>query len=157
MKAFSTLFSLALATVAIAQAIPPCAQGCVDPYLQNGIGDCGTDAKCICANKDFITGISCCLADKCPVSDQNVAISFAAQFCGAVGVSGLPTTVACATASGTSTPTGSASTTATTTTTPTGTAGGASNGGSTGNYGPRQTAAPVLGAIGGLVAAIALL
>ncbi|KAK0620948.1 hypothetical protein B0T14DRAFT_567666 [Immersiella caudata] len=167
MKVSAALFSLAMATGAVAQlpGIPGCAQDCVNPYLQNGVGNCGTDPTCICGNNEFITGISCCLLDKCPKADQDTAIQFAAQFCGALGVTTLPTTVACATAtgSGTASPTGSATTTATTTaatgTTGTGgTAGPAQTSTSpTGNFAPRPTAGPVLGAIGGLVAAVALL
>jgi len=156
MKVYATLVSLALATVAVAQNIPPCAQECVNPFLQNGIGSCGSDAKCICGSQEFITGISCCLADKCSAADQQLAINFAGTFCGGLGVTTLPTTVACATK--TAAPSGSS--TGAASTTPTGSAGPASTNAlssKSGNYGPRQTAAPVLGAIGGLVAAVALL
>ncbi|KAK4445655.1 hypothetical protein QBC34DRAFT_161955 [Podospora aff. communis PSN243] len=171
MKVSATLLSLALAAGAVAQlpGIPQCAQECVNPFLQNGVGDCGTDPTCICGNNEFIVGISCCLFDKCPKADQDTAIKFAAEFCGALGVTTLPTTVACATAtgSGSASPTGSATTTgATTTPTTTGTSGTTGTGGAgaaqtstspTGNPAPRPTAAPMLGAIGGLVAAVALL
>lgn len=155
MKVYATLVSLAMATVAVAQNLPPCAQQCVNPYLQNGIGSCGSDAKCICGSQEFITGISCCLADGCNSADQQIAINFAGTFCGGLGVTTLPTTVACATK--TAAPSGSS--TGVASTTPTGSAGAASTASSTksGNYGPRQTAAPALGAIGGLVAAIAML
>ena len=96
---------------------------------------------------------------------------FSPQLCKAFGVSDLPTTVACSTASGAASTTAasaSASTTGSTTgaatgagtsSAPTGTASNAaqtSTSQST-NFGPRPTAAAGLGAIGGIIAAVALL
>ncbi|KAK3352812.1 hypothetical protein B0T25DRAFT_542838 [Lasiosphaeria hispida] len=172
MKLCATLLSLALATVAIAQApsLPTCAQGCANDYLLNGIGDCGTDPKCICANADFIVGISCCLAGACEPADQSSAVNFASLFCSGQGVTTLPTTVSCATTSGgTAAATNSASTTASgATTAKTSASSGPSSTGAGGaaattssslstNFGPRQTAAPIMGAIGGIMAAVAML
>ncbi|KAK0719459.1 hypothetical protein B0H67DRAFT_573172 [Lasiosphaeris hirsuta] len=173
MKLSATLLSLALATVAVAQApsLPTCAQGCANQYLLNGIGDCGTDPKCICGNADFIVGISCCLAGACEPADQSSAVNFASLFCSGQGVTTLPTTVSCATTSGgTAAATNSASTTASgSTAAKTTVSSGPSNTGTTAggaaattsklstNYGPRQTAAPIMGAIGGIMAAVAML
>ena len=92
---------------------------------------------------------------------------FSPQLCKAFGVSDLPTTVACSTASGAASTTAasaSASTTgaatgAGTSSAPTGTASNAaqtSTSQST-NFGPRPTAAAGLGAIGGIMAAVVLL
>ncbi|KAK5652076.1 hypothetical protein OQA88_10852 [Cercophora sp. LCS_1] len=154
MKVPALLASLALATFAVAQ-LPTCAQSCADSYLRDGIGNCGLDPACICGSKEFISGISCCLADKCEAADQTSAINFASAFCAANSVTTLPTTVVCAStaapASNTAsaTPSGSAATT-----TPTGT--GTALGTTSGNYGPRQTAAG-LGAVGGIIAAVAML
>ncbi|KAK1759168.1 hypothetical protein QBC47DRAFT_371192 [Echria macrotheca] len=165
MKVTSILASLALATFAAAQSptLPSCAQDCANPYLTNGIGNCGTDPKCICGNGDFIVGISCCLANKCPVSDQSAAVNFASQFCSAAGVTTLPTTVSCA-STAVSTNSGATTTGASSggSTTPTVTGAGTASPGSTGtsshNLGPRQTAAAAgFGAIGGIMAAVAML
>jgi hypothetical protein len=84
------------------------------------------------------------------------------QICDAVGVKGLPTEVACATASAASTTaSGTASNTAPA---PTGSGAAAtqspdaqSTTSESTNFGPRPTAAAGLGAIGGIIAAVALL
>jgi len=42
-------------------------QACVG----NSFGGCGPlDIKCICANKDLISGLSCCIESKCSPADQ---------------------------------------------------------------------------------------
>ncbi|KAK0746836.1 hypothetical protein B0T18DRAFT_412566 [Schizothecium vesticola] len=157
MKVFASLVTLALAAGAVAQAIPPCAQSCADPFLTNGIGGCGLDPGCICGDKSFIDGISCCVLDKCEAADQTSAVVFASVFCSANGVTTLPTTVGCATTGATGLPTTgtAAKTTSSSAPPPTGAAVGTTASLST-NYGPRQTAAG-LGAIGGIVAAVAML
>lgn len=108
MKVFASLVTLALAAGAVAQAIPPCAvsltrapqphdnlhpppananapsqQSCADPFLTNGIGGCGLDPGCICGDKSFIEGISCCVLDKCEAKDQTSAVVFASVVCSA--------------------------------------------------------------------------
>ncbi|KAK4188427.1 hypothetical protein QBC35DRAFT_451245 [Podospora australis] len=190
MKVPAALFSLALATSVAAQGLelPTCAQGCANQYLRGGIGNCGTDAKCICANREFIDSIACCLDGVCDAPAQTSAIVYASSLCSAFGVTTLPTAVICSTkptaasttpSAGTTTPaaggssgtpasTGSAAETSETgsagnanpsnsgTETAAGASGAAGTSQST-NFGPRPTAAPVLGAIGGIVAAMALL
>ncbi|KAI0437813.1 hypothetical protein F4803DRAFT_555642 [Xylaria telfairii] len=124
------------------------------------IGDCARlDAKCICANDAFINGIACCLANVCDADKQKQAVDFARSFCSTQGVTDLPQSVTCASASGTSTPTSalasttaSASTTApasTTTTTPTTAV--------TPNAGSPAALGSGAGFYGGLLAALAML
>ncbi|KAK2072389.1 hypothetical protein P8C59_006746 [Phyllachora maydis] len=175
MQLTSTLLSLALVGSAVSQfqGLPSCATDCADKYLAGGIGDCGTDPKCICASKDFIADISCCVADTCNKSDQAQAIQFAQQICNANGVS-VPTTAVCTATSAApagSTPTAGTKPTGTTPAAtpaitsgaaePTQASGSAPSGpapSGTGNAaGPAATAAPVMAALGGLLAALALL
>ena len=68
-------------------------QACVAKFTSgSSIGGCnGIDAKCICANPSFISGIACCLASACNPADQQTATTFALNFCKTVGVTGLPT------------------------------------------------------------------
>ncbi|KAK3487433.1 uncharacterized protein B0T23DRAFT_385894 [Neurospora hispaniola] len=183
MKFTAALFSLAFASFAAAQDLgnlPPCATECATPYLTNGIGNCGRDPKCICTDETFIKDIQCCLLEKCSASDIDAAAGFASTFCKNNGATNFPTKATCATVAATATTGGSASATAVVTT-GTGTAAATTVTGSnsaavssavssiesaassaatsthTSNPGPRQTAAAGLGAIGGLVAAVALL
>ncbi|KAK4112059.1 hypothetical protein N656DRAFT_798419 [Canariomyces notabilis] len=172
MKIPAVLLSIALAGSAVAQldGLPSCAQSCANQYLTGGIPGCGTaDVQCICGNSGFISGIACCLAGVCDAADQTSAVAFASGICGAAGVS-VPSAVTCtsttsssgpADTSATTTATGTDSTTsAPPASTTTGTATGASNPTSTSqssNFGPRPTAAAGLGAIGGIMAAVALL
>ncbi|KAI0450124.1 hypothetical protein F5B21DRAFT_492018 [Xylaria acuta] len=118
---------LAIATLALASggvtqdlgALPDCAKGCLADFTTGSkIGDCARfDAKCICASDTFISGIACCLAGVCDVDEQNQAVDFARSFCSTQGVTDLPQSVTCASASGTTTPTTApASTTAPTAT-----------------------------------------
>ncbi|KAL2021319.1 hypothetical protein VTK56DRAFT_7290 [Thermocarpiscus australiensis] len=182
MKVPAVLLSLALAGTAAAQSpqLPPCAQGCANKFLSGGIGNCGTDPACICGDKSFIGDIACCLAGVCDPPQQSSAVAYAASLCSAFGVTTLPSTVSCSTSAPAATTTsggasgsavtttsggasGSAAATGPTTsaeTTPTSTVAPAANTATTttsGNYGPRQTAAAGLGAIGGIMAAVALL
>ncbi|KAJ4300544.1 hypothetical protein N0V88_003222 [Collariella sp. IMI 366227] len=167
MKVPAALLTLALAGAAVAQ-LPACAQKCADPYLINGIGDCsGGDVKCICSDKDFLGGIACCLADGCSETDKNTAIDFALNLCKGVGVTDLPTQVLCNTAAPSTSvvstaPTSGSAGTAPTSTPPaqtTGNTAGADTATTTSkNAGPKPTAAAAgFGAIGGLMAAVALL
>ncbi|KAK3306541.1 uncharacterized protein B0T15DRAFT_492079 [Chaetomium strumarium] len=163
MKVTAALVSLGLASAAFAQqqTLPKCAQSCADKFLTGGIGNCGSDPKCICADKGFLGGIACCLVDVCDAPAQSSAVAFAASLCNGFGVTDLPTAVSC-TSTAASTTTGSASTTGSGSTsatqTGTGAASAATNSASTSNnLGPRPTAAAGLGAIGGIVAAVALL
>ncbi|KAK4227444.1 hypothetical protein QBC38DRAFT_477843 [Podospora fimiseda] len=185
MKVPAVLLTLALATSVAAQGtpeLPKCAQSCADQYLKGGIGNCGTDPKCICANSLFIDSIACCLVGVCDAPAQTSAVVFASSLCSAFGVTTLPTVVSCSTVKPTGAQT-SVKTTATASTkasasagasasdsetpestpTPTGSASDASGSSApqtsseSTNFGPRPTAAPVLGAIGGIVAAMALL
>ncbi|KAK4041391.1 hypothetical protein C8A01DRAFT_45453 [Parachaetomium inaequale] len=166
MKVPVALLSLAFAGAVVAQdglGLPKCAESCATSFLNGGIGDCGRDVECICKNKSFLGEIACCLAGDCSADDQTTAVSVAANLCKAFGVTDLPTTVACSTASGTaSTTAASASASATdsgTSSAPTGTANNAaqSTTSQSTNFGPRPTAAAGLGAIGGIMAAVALL
>ncbi|KAK3292192.1 uncharacterized protein B0H64DRAFT_445148 [Chaetomium fimeti] len=160
-------FLLALAGAAVAQeggfGLPTCANDCATQFLQGGIGDCGRDVGCICRNDTFLGEIACCLTDACSEEDQAKAVAAAANICEAVGVSGLPTSVACATASSAA-PTSASGTASGTSPAPTGSGAAATQSpdpenttSESTNFGPRPTAAAGLGAIGGIIAAVALL
>ncbi|KUI63724.1 GPI anchored CFEM domain protein C [Cytospora mali] len=168
-----SVFSAAIfAGLAVAQyaGLPSCAQGCANAQFSGGsYGDCGTDAKCICSDPDFIGTISCCVVGACDAADQAKAIQFAQQICQANGVS-VATTATCAStaasgstsASASATGTGGvASASATTTGAASATAGStgtASSSSASGAGAPRQTAAMGLELLGGLAAVgIALL
>ncbi|KAK4459031.1 hypothetical protein QBC42DRAFT_14552 [Cladorrhinum samala] len=187
MKVPAVLLSLALATAVAAQGnpeLPSCAQKCADQYLRGGIGNCGSDPKCICSNSAFIDSIACCLVGVCDAPAQTSAVVFASSLCRGFGVTTLPTAVNCPTASPTGAKTTGSGKSSTTTSdsgpTATGSAtnsqasgsetsaaptGGASDAAGSSaqsssqssNFGPRPTAAAGLGAVGGIVAALALL
>jgi hypothetical protein len=103
MKTAAIFASVALAGFAAAQLdqLPTCAQDCASQFLAGGIGDCGTDPKCICENESFIGDIACCLAKPgaCDEEDQSSAVHFASQICAAQGVS-VPSAVSCSTTAG---------------------------------------------------------
>ncbi|KAF5544081.1 CFEM domain-containing protein [Fusarium mexicanum] len=134
--------------VAAQEKLPKCAQPCVDEYTTGGgVAGCGQlDVKCICSNKSFLSGIACCLEDKCNASDQETAVKYAKQICSTAGVTNLPDQVTCdksaasGSASGTTTPTSSASSSQTTPAT-------SSAGGDSGNAAAREGAAGVLGVV----------
>ncbi|CAK7236184.1 hypothetical protein SCUCBS95973_009521 [Sporothrix curviconia] len=185
MKSFAILALAGLAAAQFSQ-LPTCAQNCANKFLTGGIGNCGSDAKCICSDKDFLSDIACCLAapGACDTADQSSAVVFASQLCAAQGITGLPSAVTCtSTASGStgsaaaatttsgtaantgSTGTGTAAATGSTTSTTTGTTTAAAATGtdaaattssSTSNPAPRESAG-VAGLIGGVVAALAML
>ncbi|KAK5628155.1 hypothetical protein RRF57_003870 [Xylaria bambusicola] len=81
--------------------LPDCAKNCLAEYTTGDkIGDCARlDAKCICASDTFISGIACCLAGVCNADEQQQAVDFARSFCSTQGVTDLPQSVTCATAS----------------------------------------------------------
>ncbi|KAG7288106.1 hypothetical protein NEMBOFW57_007629 [Staphylotrichum longicolle] len=188
MKVPAALLTLAMAGAAVAQggpSLPTCAQSCADKFLTGGIGNCGSDPKCICSDKDFLGSIACCLVGVCDAPSQSSAVAFAASLCRGFGVTDLPTAVACSTATGgaatgaaaTTTPASASSTESSAASSavtgsgsssgsaPTNTAGtsqapaatAAQSTSKSTNYGPRPTAAAGLGAIGGIMAAVALL
>ncbi|KAB5554961.1 hypothetical protein GE09DRAFT_1059195 [Coniochaeta sp. 2T2.1] len=118
MKTFALALPLAFATLSLAQlqGLPVCAQSCANIFLTGGIGNCGRDPACICADKSFIAAISCCLVDECAADDQQKAIDFAQQLCKANDVD-VPNVVSCSSStSPTASPTGGAQETTRTTT-----------------------------------------
>ncbi|KAI1755021.1 hypothetical protein F4782DRAFT_430081 [Xylaria castorea] len=144
------IVALALASGIVAQdlgALPDCAKDCLTEFTTgNQIGDCARlDAKCICANDAFINGIACCLAGVCDADDQQSAVDFARSFCSTQGVTNLPQSVTCASASGTTTPTTAPSSTTTPTAMVTPNAGSPAGLGSSAGF------------YGGLLAALAML
>ncbi|KAH7417307.1 hypothetical protein BKA64DRAFT_769230 [Cadophora sp. MPI-SDFR-AT-0126] len=182
MKLILTILAVASALVSltIAQGVsgtlPSCAQPCVNQFTSAGgseIAGCNRiDVACICSNKDFLSGIACCLVDKCNVEDQQKATDYALAFCRANQVTGLPTAVSCistATAStGTPTSTGSAAATITSSgSSPTSSASSVgANAASTTSSGttsaptnaaPTNAARVGAGIMGGLAAVVALL
>lgn len=107
---FAALSSIALAQNLIDQ-IPTCASTC----FGSNFGGCAPlDIGCICANKDLLSSLSCCIAGGCSAEDQETTIQFASDLCQANGV----TVASSAFCASTSAPT--ASGTANSTTTPTG-------------------------------------
>ncbi|KAL2120381.1 hypothetical protein VTJ04DRAFT_4408 [Mycothermus thermophilus] len=178
MKVYGALLSFFIACAAAqgAPQLPECAQNCASKFLEEGIGDCGREVKCICENKDFLDSIACCLVGVCDEEKQAQAVNFAAQLCKGFGVNDLPTSVACKTAAA-PTATGDSTSTGGPAPTTTGaaggdddeddedddgesnTTGGAANAPSpTSNPGTHPTAAALgFGAIGGVIAAAALL
>ncbi|KIH93672.1 hypothetical protein SPBR_04446 [Sporothrix brasiliensis 5110] len=183
MKSFTILALAGLAAAQFAQ-LPTCAQSCANKFLTGGIGNCGSDAKCICSDKSFLSDIACCLAAPggCDAADQSSAVVFASQLCAAQGVT-VPSAVTCTstaggsgsgtvatatttTGSGTPTETSGAaasktestSTTATgATTSPATTAAAGTTSSKSTNYAPRESAGVGAGLLGGVVAALALL
>ncbi|KAK8089515.1 hypothetical protein PG997_004476 [Apiospora hydei] len=100
---FTTVSIAAFAGLAAAQqsglgSLPECSKGCLNNFVSGSgqqIGGCpATDAKCICAKKEFIDGIACCVSDACNKADQDASIQFASTFCGTLGVQ-VPNVVSC--------------------------------------------------------------
>ncbi|KAF5671794.1 cell wall protein [Fusarium heterosporum] len=94
----SIFTSVFLAGLVAAQAqLPKCAQPCVDKYTTGGgVGGCGpVDIKCICSNEDFLSGIACCLEEKCDADGKEEAVKYAKQICSTAGVKNLPDEVTC--------------------------------------------------------------
>ncbi|KAG5922893.1 hypothetical protein E4U42_005166 [Claviceps africana] len=100
----SVLITLALATGLVAaqsaspqlDKIPKCAYNCVSSYItgSNIAGCAPADIACVCSNKDFLSGISCCLEKDCGKDDIQSTIQFAAGICNASGVK-TPSTLVC--------------------------------------------------------------
>ena len=61
-----------------------------------------TDVACICKNNSFVSGISCCVRNKCSGSDIQAAIGYAQQLCAGAGVT-IATTVPASCSGGIST------------------------------------------------------
>ncbi|KAE9381376.1 hypothetical protein N431DRAFT_440241 [Stipitochalara longipes BDJ] len=152
-----------LASVALAQTasgVPPCAQPCVAKFTSgSSIAGCnGVDVACICANKDFLSNIACCLASVCDEADQEAATTYAHQICASNGVTNLPPAVSCAssvTSSIISTTSGSSPSSATTAnaaTTTSGTLASSSSPAATKNSGPHNIAGVGAGVLGGMAA-----
>ncbi|KAL8695451.1 MAG: hypothetical protein Q9218_000029 [Villophora microphyllina] len=70
--------------------LPDCAKPCAATLPAN----CGISVQCICSDKDWITGISCCVKSKCPPADQQKTIQVAQQICDTVKVT-LPSAATC--------------------------------------------------------------
>ncbi|KAK1449788.1 hypothetical protein CMEL01_07124 [Colletotrichum melonis] len=147
----SSVVVVALAGFAAAQqnALPTCAQGCVNQYTTgSGIAGCSQiDVKCICSNSGFLDGIACCLAGACPQADQDTAVKYAKDICTGAGVT-VPDQVVCKSANSTSSATASQTT--------------ASATGATASASATSTpnAAPTMGPVaflGGLIAALVAL
>ncbi|KAF5973812.1 CFEM domain-containing protein [Fusarium coicis] len=144
----SVFTSVLLAGLVAAQQekLPKCAQPCVDKYTTGGgVAGCGQlDVKCICSNKNFLSGIACCLEDKCDAAGKETAVKYAKQICSTAGVTDLPDEVTCdksaASGSATGTPTSSASSSQTT-------PASASASGDSGNAAAREGTAGVLGVV----------
>ncbi|KAM0305547.1 hypothetical protein HYE67_008527 [Fusarium culmorum] len=116
----SVFTSVVLAGLVAAQQekLPKCAQPCVDQYTTGGgVAGCGQlDIKCICSNKNFLSGIACCLEKECDAQGKETAVKYAKQICATAGVTDLPDDVTCDKSAASS---GTASGTATGATTPT--------------------------------------
>ncbi|KAG5664111.1 hypothetical protein KAF25_006696 [Fusarium avenaceum] len=143
-----SLFTSVLLTglVAAQQAkLPTCAQPCVDKYTTGGgVAGCGQlDIKCICSNKDFLSGIACCLEEKCDAEGRDTAVKYAKQICSSSGVTDLPDEVKCdkSAASGTATD----KTTPTSSATSETSAASSSASDNQGNAASREGAAGILG------------
>jgi len=89
---FATIASLAALAAAQLQDVPVCAQGCLTSGLPS---QCAlTNIACICGASSFITGLSCCISQKCDAADQLKAVQLAQQLCGSYGVT-VPTSAGC--------------------------------------------------------------
>ncbi|EPE35955.1 hypothetical protein GLAREA_05293 [Glarea lozoyensis ATCC 20868] len=115
MKTSASSILLALAALATAQDLPPdlpsCVQVCAQPYFVTSSGYttfAGCDVRnvaCVCANKQFISEISCCISKSCSAGDQKAAADFGGNLCSQVSLPGtppLPSIASCAAGNGTS-------------------------------------------------------
>ncbi|QUC18692.1 uncharacterized protein UV8b_02933 [Ustilaginoidea virens] len=114
---FSLLALAAAAGLAAGQqtfSLPDCSHACVGSYITgNNISGCKTtDIACICANKEFLSGISCCLEHKCSKDDIDKTIRYAAQLCSASGTV-IPTQLICGQAASSTSASAAASQTST--------------------------------------------
>ncbi|KKZ58604.1 hypothetical protein EMCG_05500 [[Emmonsia] crescens] len=95
---------LALASAQGLGGLPDCAKTCATSAIPQ---ECGLDIKCICTASSFLNAITCCVASGCSKEDQKKTITFAKGICGTVGVTNIPDSAVCssASASGSTTPT----------------------------------------------------
>ncbi|KAL4730549.1 hypothetical protein ACLX1H_002585 [Fusarium chlamydosporum] len=102
-------------------------------------------------NKNFLSGIACCLEEKCDTEGKDTAVKYAKQICSTAGVTDLPDDVTCdkSAASGSASSSGTASGTATGATTSTSSESQASATGDSdkagSNAGSREGAAGIFG------------
>ncbi|PWY76196.1 hypothetical protein BO70DRAFT_90859 [Aspergillus heteromorphus CBS 117.55] len=75
------------------ESLPACARDCATNSIPKTCK--AIDVNCICSDKSFITGISCCVANACSQQDQQSALTFAQQICGGAGVTDLPQSASC--------------------------------------------------------------
>ncbi|RHZ62657.1 CFEM domain-containing protein [Aspergillus thermomutatus] len=123
MKLYSVSLALAaclsMVTAQGLDGLPDCAKTCATGAIP---ANCGLDVKCICSDSSFLSGISCCIAGSCPQDQQQeeahpffspAAVQFANQICKGAGVTNLPQSASCASAtqSATGTSSGSSATT----------------------------------------------
>jgi len=97
LQAFSVVAAIACTVFAqdLTQ-LPPCASKCVGTSLSTT--GCGQlNVTCICASKDWISGLSCCVAQACSAADIDKTVKFAQNICLPAGVT-IPSTVSCSTA-----------------------------------------------------------
>ncbi|KAF2405563.1 hypothetical protein EJ06DRAFT_30323 [Trichodelitschia bisporula] len=113
----------ALAASVIAQTpdlsqLPKCATSCVGTGLTT-TGCSNINVNCICASKDWINTLSCCVSKACSEDDQKKTIQFAHDICAPAGVA-LPSAAGCSSADAgpTSSPSGAGSNATVATTTP---------------------------------------
>ncbi|KAI1197487.1 hypothetical protein F5X97DRAFT_176011 [Nemania serpens] len=142
--------AVALTSAIVAQdlgGLSDCAKNCLAEFTTgNQIGNCARlNAKCICTSDAFLGGIACCLAGLCDADEQKQAVDYARSFCSTQGVTDLPQSVTCATASETADTPATASAPTVTTATVTPNAGASAVLGCNANF------------YGGLLAALALL
>ncbi|GME62752.1 CFEM domain-containing protein [Neofusicoccum parvum] len=110
-SAFAAILGYSSLALAQTQLLPTCAQKCVG----TDFGGCSTvDVKCICANKELLTGLACCVSTGCNAADQETVINFAQNLCKPQGVTDLPTTATCASSASSATSSASSGTASTT-------------------------------------------
>ncbi|CAF9922858.1 MAG: hypothetical protein ALECFALPRED_002250 [Alectoria fallacina] len=66
--------------------LPTCAESAAEAGISS-TGCATSDFACICGNSQFVTSLHNLIETDCSVADQQVTLAFAAQVCGAVGVS----------------------------------------------------------------------
>ncbi|RHZ68835.1 hypothetical protein CDV55_104092 [Aspergillus turcosus] len=118
MKLYSVALALAaclgMAAAQGLESLPPCARQCATGSIP---ANCGINVQCICSDASFISGISCCILNTCPPDEQQeeahpfvptAAVQFANQICRTAGVTNLPQSPSCASATQSATGTSSA-------------------------------------------------
>ncbi|CAK1367842.1 unnamed protein product [Cercospora beticola] len=90
---FTLTFIALLARVAFGDSLgfPSCAEGCLGGY-----GGCDQlDIKCICSNKAFLEGLSCCVLASCKSSDIDQVSTNVRSLCYSYGETDLPNFTTC--------------------------------------------------------------